>query len=371
MPFKGKIRVLFLIGAYGTGGKERQLAELIKGLPSGEFELHLLIKSEGAHYLDDIKDKLSSFLSLDRARFGRKAFRDIVYHINKIKPDIIHSWADTTSFYAALSRPFAKGKSVLIDGSIRMAPPRVDRFTVGYAQRKVINALSDIIVANSKAGLKIYKVPERKSRCIYNGFDSDRLAGMRDPFQLKSELGIMTEYLIGMVARFDHEKDWPTFFLAAEKMLETRQDVTFIAVGGGIDMDKYRALVKPVNRKRFIFTGERNDVESIVNLFDIGVLASYSEGISNSIIEYMALGKPVIASGTGGIPELVVHNETGFIFWVGDHEALFQSMMKLLNDKRLRNTIGLKAKKRILQMFSFEQFVQAYTDLYKAVAAAE
>jgi glycosyltransferase involved in cell wall biosynthesis len=366
-----KIRLLFLIGSYGTGGKERQLAELIKGLPSGEFEIHLLIKSEGAHYLDDIKEKLSSFYSLDRARFGRKAFKDIVNHINNIKPDVIHSWADTTSFYAALARPFVKGKSVLIDGSIRMAPPSVNRLSVGYAQRKVINAFSDIVVANSQAGLKTYKVPERKSRCIYNGFDPDRLASLKDPFLLKSGLGIMTEYLIGMVARFDHEKDWLTFFRAAEKMLETRQDVTFIAVGGGIDMNKYRERVKPADRDRFVFTGERNDVESIVNLMDIGILASYSEGISNSIIEYMALGKPVIASGTGGIPELVDHNMTGLIFAVGDYEALFQSMNKLINESRLRNTMGAAAKKRISETFGFRQFVNAYSQLYRSAVCAE
>jgi glycosyltransferase involved in cell wall biosynthesis len=366
-----KIKILFLIGSYGTGGKERQLAELIKGLLSEHFEIHLLIKSEGAHYLNDIKEKLSSFHSLDRARFGKKAFRDIVHQINEVKPHIIHSWADTTSFYAVFARAFVKNKYILVDGSIRMAPPLVKRFNFEYFQRKIINNFSDIVVANSRAGLKSYNVPARKSRCIYNGFDVARLSNLVDPGLLISELGIMTKYVIGMVARFDHEKDWSTFFRAAEKVLETRQDVTFISVGGGADLNKYRNQLKPGTKDRFIFTGKRNDVESIVSLFDIGILASYSEGISNSIIEYMALGKPVIASGTGGIIELVVQDETGLIFSVGDHEALSRLMILLLDDGQLRASMGESAKKRISLKFSYEQFVNAYAKLYKAALCVE
>jgi len=371
MRAKEKIKVLFFIGSYGTGGKERQLAELIKGLPSEHYEIHMFVKSDGAHYLDDIKEKLTSFYSLDRARFGRKAFRNIIQHINKVNPHIIHSWADTTSFYAAFARSFVKNKYILIDGSIRMAPLRLNYLSLISFQRKIINAFSDIVVANSKAGLKSFHVPARKSHCIYNGFDFKRLSYLKDPGLVKSELGIETKHVVGMVARFDHEKDWPTYISAAEMMLESRHDVTFLAVGGGADINKFMDQVSSKYKNRFIFTGERNDVESIVNVFDIGILASYSEGISNSIIEYMALAKPVITSGSGGITELVVQNETGYIFPVGNKEALYQFIIMLLDDKPLRMSMGESAKKRINEVFSFEKMVLAYNQLYQSVACAE
>jgi glycosyltransferase involved in cell wall biosynthesis len=365
-----KTRILFMIGAYGTGGKERQLAELIKGLPCDEFEMHLFIKTEGAHYLDDIMDKLSSIHSLNRKRFGRKALADISGIIDLIKPDIVHSWADTTSFYAALARLFSRKKYLLIDGSIRMAPEKVKKLSVSNFQRKIINVFCDIIVANSKSGLQTYKVPSAKSLCIYNGFDGDRLVKLKDPEQIKKELGIETRYNLGMVARFNWEKDWPTFFTAVEKVLESRNDVTFLAVGGGVDLDKFRDNVKLPFRNRIIFTGERNDVESIVNVIDIGILSSYSEGISNSVIEYMALGKPVIASGYGGIPELIIHNETGLVFPVGDFNALVEDIMKLLDNKDLREKMGRAGKRRIEEEFSFDRFIQAYKKLYKNALCA-
>ena len=172
---------------------------MIKGLPTEQFEIHLLIKSSGAHYLNEFKEKLSSFHSLNRQKFGRKALIDIIDRINIVKPDIIHSWSDTASFYSVIARMVTKNKYLLIDGSIRMAPPVVKKYNYQYLQRKVINQFSDVIVANSKAGLKSYLVPEAKSRCINNGFDINRIKQFKDPDRLKKELGIKTRYIIILI----------------------------------------------------------------------------------------------------------------------------------------------------------------------------
>jgi glycosyltransferase involved in cell wall biosynthesis len=371
MSEKKRIRILFLIGSYSTGGKERQLAELIKGLPGEQFELHLFVKSDGAHYLKDLQNKLTSFHSLERKRFGRKAFRDILRHIKTVKPHIVHSWADTTSFYLVLAKPFSRQKYILVDGSIRMAPERVKKFSMSNLKRTLIIYFSNTVVANSRAGLLSFHVPESKGHCIHNGFDNTRISDLKHLEALKHELGIRTTFTVGMVARFDHEKDWFTFLSAAEMVLALRNDVTFIAVGGGPDLPKFRNKIKHINRQKIIFTGERDDVESIVNILDIGVLASYSEGISNSIIEYMALSKPVIASGFGGIPELIVHNNTGIIFPVGDNMELCNTIILLLNDETLRIRLGKSGEKRIRDLFSFEQMILNYNELYKQILNAK
>jgi glycosyltransferase involved in cell wall biosynthesis len=362
---------LFLIGSYGTGGKERQLAELLKGLPADKFEIHLFVKSANAHYLNDIKNKLTSYHSLERIRFGRTAFFDIRRHIEEVKPHIVHSWANMTSFYSVFARHFVYPKFILIDGGIRSAPSSELKMNFEFFQRKIINRLADAVVANSLAGLAAFKVPRSKSHYIYNGFDQDRINKLKDPDRLKEQLGINTRYMAGMVARFDNEKDWGTFFTAAETILDQRDDITFIAIGGGPDKLKYQEQLKTAHRGRMIFTGERDDVESIVNLFDIGLLTSYSEGISNSVIEYMALAKPVIASGKGGIPELILDGKTGFIFPVGDAAALINHMELLLEDASLRKSMGEEGRQRILEHFSFEKMVSSYEKLYNDLLCAE
>lgn len=370
MEDKERTKVLFLIGSFGTGGKERQMAELIHGLDQKKYELHLLIKSDGAHYFDIMKDNLCSVHNLNREHFGIRAIADIIRLMRMIRPDIVHSWAETTSLIAVINKFLLPRRFELIDGSIRMAPKLTKYLSFYYFQRKIINAFSDKIVANSEAGLKSFHVSGRKSQVIYNGFNLNRIANLREPWQVKEELGIKTDFVAGMVARIDDAKDWPTFFAAAEKLLESRKDITYIIVGNGPYLSRYKKRIKPEFRDFFVFTGERNDVESIANIFDIGILTSYSEGISNSIMEYMALGKPVIASGAGGIPELVIHEKTGYIHKVGDKRALTQFTNKLLDEKQLRDQMGVAAQKRISETFGYEVMINAYNQLYTKILCA-
>lgn len=360
-----KIKILFLIGSYGTGGKERQLAELIKGLDPERFELHLLIKSDGAHYLENIKDNLTTLHNLNRERFGWRAITDIAKVIREVKPDIVHSWAEITSSMVIIIKLLTFNSFKLLDGSIRMTR----KYTTNRArlQRLAINIFSDFIISNSKAGLEIYKVPLGKSSFIHNGFAFSRTNGLIEKVTKKNKLGINGQLVVGMVARLDFEKDWKTFFKAAINLLRKRNDVIFVIVGDGNQRQYYEALVDS-NKSSFVFTGLVNNVESYVNIFDIAILSSYSEGISNSIMEYMALRKPVIASGSGGVTELVKANETGFIFNVGDNIKLEEFILKLLDDANLRSTMGNNAYNLLETSFSIETMIEQYTKSYRSLS---
>ena len=98
-------------------------------------------------------------------------------------------------------------------------------------------------------------------------------------------------------------------------ILNNRKDVTFLVIGNGINLEKCR--MKARGHEKIKFLGFQNDIESIVNVFNAGVLLTnqdvHGEGISNSIMEYMALGKPVIATDGGGTKELIVDGKTGFL----------------------------------------------------------
>jgi glycosyltransferase involved in cell wall biosynthesis len=123
------------------------------------------------------------------------------------------------------------------------------------------------------------------------------------------------------------------------------------------------------NSKRIIFTGIRNDVESIVTIFDIGILLTdlekHGEGISNSIMEYMALGKPVIATDGGGTKELVIDGETGFLIPQKSPKLLAEKIDYLLNNEPLRKRLGTKGKERIQKEFSLDKMVSEHIKLYE------
>ena len=112
------------------------------------------------------------------------------------------------------------------------------------------------------------------------------------------------------------------------------------------------------------FLGKQRDIESIVNVFDVGVLASYADGISNSIMEYMAVGKPVVATDHGGTREIVVHNKTGFLVEPKNPGQMAAKIEFLLNDRETARAMGQEGYERLRHEFSLERMTKRYIELY-------
>jgi glycosyltransferase involved in cell wall biosynthesis len=100
---------------------------------------------------------------------------------------------------------------------------------------------------------------------------------------------------------------------------------------------------------------------------DICVLSTFTEGVSNSILEYMALEKPVVATIGGGTSEIVIDNETGFLINPSNPKELADKLGILLENKSLRTRMGSAGKKRVIDEFSVEKMVNKYIDLYKLI----
>jgi glycosyltransferase involved in cell wall biosynthesis len=122
-------------------------------------------------------------------------------------------------------------------------------------------------------------------------------------------------------------------------------------------------------KDRIIFTGRQSKIESIINLFDIGVLTTndmvHGEGISNAILEYMVLNKPVIATRGGGTSEIVDDQKTGFVITPFAVDELVEKIELLIDNETLRLEMGDAAKQRILEHFSLEKMTESYIQLYE------
>lgn len=357
-----RIRILFIIGFYGVGGKERQLAELIKGLPKNKYSISFIVKNGDAHYLQSIENYIDYFYSLEEKRFGLRSLLKIHKKIKDFKPDIVHSWSSVATLQTIIIRIFLKFK--LIDGSVRDStkPDLLARIII-----KIITLYSDKIIANSKAGLLCYKIPGRKSNFIHNGFDFNRIIGLEPIENVKSKFNIQSPKLIGMVARIDWQKDYPTFIKAAVIVILKRSDVKFVIVGDGEDKEKIQSMIAAVHKEKFIFTGRQSNVESIINCFDVAVLATFTEGISNSVMEYMALSKPVIATNGGGTSELVQDGVTGYLVKGGDVSQLAEKIMFLLDHKDMSLRMGVEGGKRITEDFSLKKMVDRFQVEYEKI----
>jgi len=205
-------------------------------------------------------------------------------------------------------------KIPLVNSQIADAPPNINKWSVRNIINKINFHFATIILANSYAGLKAYKAENKKSKVIYNGVYLDRFSNLPDKNEIRSKYQVFFNLTVTMVAAFYENKDYDLFIEIAKIINLKRNDVSFLAVGNGINLEKIKKRVFDGQIQNVIFTGKIDDVESLVNLADIGVLFSPNgEGISNAIIEYMALGKPVIANDAGGTKEIVKHGVNGYL----------------------------------------------------------
>jgi glycosyltransferase involved in cell wall biosynthesis len=233
-----------------------------------------------------------------------------------------------------------------------------------FWKAQVTYFLSDRVMGNSDAGLKAYRVPRRKAVRIYNGFDFERLKNLDRPEDVKKRFGIQASHVVGMVASFSKSKDYETLILAGKKILQKRNDVAFVTIGDGENLEAMKRLAGQDNFSRILFLGKQKDIESIVNIFDVGVLATYTEGLSNSIMEYMALAKPVVATDGGGTKELVLDGITGFLVRPQSPDELAERIEYILDNSERAQAMGIAGRERIEKEFSIQKMSKEVTSLY-------
>jgi glycosyltransferase involved in cell wall biosynthesis len=356
------MKVLFFIESLRAGGKERRVIELVKALieMQNKFQIFLVLTRNEIHYKE--VHSLGIPIYFIERKYLKKdplLFYKFFSLVRKIKPDLIHVWGHMVAVYAVptkilLNIPLINNEIV---GSI------MDEKDIG---KDIVFRFSDRIIANSLAGLKVFNAPMEKSRVIYNGFNFDRVLNLRDKNQVRSHFGIVTNYVVGMVASFNDFKDYKTFIESALILLNKRNDVTFLCIGDGDDSN-FRNLVPESKKDKVLFLGRQTQVESIINLCEVGVLTTHGEGISNALMEFMALEKPVLTTNLGGCVELIDDNENGYLLDPLNPEQLAQKINYLLDHEEARIRMGKRAKQTIKNKFSQEAMLKSFIEEYENI----
>ncbi|MGV3641159.1 MAG: glycosyltransferase [Adhaeribacter sp.] len=363
-----KTRLLFFIGSLCAGGKERRLIELLTYLKNrGSFEMLVVVTRDDVHY------PAFQQLEIPYVVLGKHwALQDpgIFYRFYKVcrqfRPHLIHTWGRMQSFY---SLPAVMGLQIpLVNSQITSAPPVVNRQAAGYLLDRFIFRHSRLILANSKAGLASFRPPTDKSRVIYNGLNMSRFENLPARQEVKARYGITTPYAVVMTANFTPNKNYELFCRIATQVTRQRDDITFVGIGHydtrNQEYNRIAGLVK--NNPRILFPGRINEVEALVNACDIGVLFSpKGEGISNAILEYMALGKPVIANDAGGNREIVHHHQNGYLLVQEQVEDISALLLELLGNEEKYRAFSRNSRQVIHTSFSLEKMGLAFEQAYQ------
>ncbi|HVP57943.1 MAG TPA: glycosyltransferase [bacterium] len=364
-----QIGVLYVAHDAGAiGGAERQLLELFKGLDRERFRPVLVCLERGGPVAKQAAELGVPVHHVTRRwrwdlsvawRLARLAKRE---HLS-----IVHGYLGLPGFYSAIAATLAGARVI---ATIRIAGPRR---RISDTTERIAFFAADSIISNSQAGVDYYfrRWPGRaKTKVIYNGY----VLADFDPTNRRerSELGLPDRVaLIGHVANLTFLKDYPTFLMALAMVFSENKDAVAVILGEGKMRQVYQALAEDLRiSDRVLFMGHRRDVLDIVKHLDLGVLAShpaYSEGLSNSIAEYMGMAKPVVATATGGNCELVRDGVTGFLVPPGEPGPLAEKILKVLTQPELGRTMGTAGRRFFEENLTLDRMVAETQKVYETL----
>lgn len=354
------------------GGLENGLVNLINHIPDERYRHVILCLKGHSDFRNRIRRKDVEIIDLEK-RDGNdlRLYYRLWQHFKALKPDIVHTRNLTT--LEAVIPAMLSGINVRIHSEHGRDFDDLDGNNRKHRllRRALMPAVSHAIALSrdleSYMNLKI-GVPKHKVTQIYNGVDTQKFYSSSEknhafPF---SEPGLI---VFGTVGRMQAVKDQTTLVRAFIRLLEIspelRATVRLIIIGDGPIRSKALAMLEDAECADIVWLpGARDDVADIMRQMDIFVLPSLSEGISNTILEAMATGLPVIATQVGGNDELVMSNETGMLVPPADPEAMARCMLRYSADRPLIMRHGSAAKQKAEKCFSMDAMVRAYLQVY-------
>ena len=370
--------ILHVIHHLVTGGMENGLVSLINNLPSSSYRHAIVCIEDHSDFRDRLTRADTEVLEMRRSRIGTWRLRyRLVRTFRRLKPAIVHS-RNKSGLDALLPARLAgvphcvhgehgwdvhdlDGHSVKEQVLRRLHAPLVERYVT------VSRSLRDYLV--ERVGIR----PERITT-ICNGVDTGKFqpAPRKPAGILPAQLAREELVIIGTVGRLQPVKDQQLLLRAFAGLVRESPGVAATArlllVGNGPLRDTLMQLAQSLGIAHLTaFTGDRTDVAQLLQCMDVFVLPSLAEGISNTLLEAMATGLPVVATRVGGNVELVRDGENGALFESGDVASLTHLLAGYVTDGSARRRHGERSRRLALESFSLEAMIEGYRGAYETL----
>ncbi|MFH1690027.1 MAG: glycosyltransferase [Candidatus Eisenbacteria bacterium] len=375
-------RLLHVVSGLLEGGAEWMLYRLLRRLPEHGFDSEVLSLSDTEPMGAKMREVGVTVhaLGLDRSRPRPWGVVTLAAEIRKRRPDVIQSWMYHADLAAGAAAKLAGGIPVVwglhhanLDESDKASTLRVAKSCALLSSR-----LPRSIVCCSEATRAAHAEMgycKSKLRVIPNGFDLAEFRpdeSVRTTLRRELDLNAGTP-LIGMVARYDPNKDHANLFRAAAMVTAQVPDARFVLCGRDVTWSNTE-LLSTIGaagmERRTVLLGSRTDVPRILAALDIYVSSSLGEALPLVLGEAMASGVPCVATDVGDSAAVV--GDTGFIVPPGDPEALGSAVLGLLEagrDERVRR--GIAARERIRAAYSLDRTAAVYGSLYREVTSTD
>ncbi len=371
------MKVLHVITGLGTGGAENMLYKLLSGMDNERFEsvvISLTDRGTMANKIEMLGVEVRT-CNMRKTNLGLIGFLRLIKHIFNIKPEIVQTWMYHADLLGGVAARLLGIKNIVWNIRHSNLDQDKTRKTTIWAV-KVCALFSgfvpQVIICNSKNAIHIHQqigYKKHKFINIANGFDTDLLSpNSTTKERLQHELNIdKSVLLVGMVARFDAQKNHQGFIQAAALASKQIPNAAFIMVGTHIDKSNNRLLawIDECNMTDKIYLlGIRDDIAFLMSAFDVLVVSSsYGEAFPNVIGEAMSCATPCVVTDVGDSAFIV--GEYGVVAPAGDNAALAQGIASLLTmPSDQRQIVGQQARQRIEHNFALSSIVNQYENLY-------
>jgi glycosyltransferase involved in cell wall biosynthesis len=364
------IRVLLVIPTLDASGAEKQFALLASRLPRDRFEPHVVALTRGGPYEKMLRNAGVPITVLGkRFKADPIAWARLRRIVRRLRPDVIHTWLFAANAYGRLVASGDDAPAVIVSERC------VDSWKCGWQlwlDRKLAGRTA-ALVGNSESVSEFYRqqgIEPEKIVTIHNGIDLPAIDRSQRSTVL-AELGVPTDArIVASVGRLAKQKRVDVLVWAMQLLRQLSPNVFHLIIGDGPERARLERLAEHFTCHEMTrFLGHRNDVARLMSCIDVLWLASDFEGQSNSVMEAMAAGLPVIASDIPANRELITSGETGYLVRPGDSVAFAQYADRLFADPELANRLGEAARQRIIEEHSVESMVEAYASLYESVVA--
>jgi glycosyltransferase involved in cell wall biosynthesis len=365
-----RLRVVEVLATGSNGGAQEHLFNLVTRIDATRFDVSVVALSDG-----------SAVRKLRRAGVDVTVIDEpddaiavgaLAAHLDDMRPDVVHNHmfrGEMLGTKAALALGEAGHRRPYVVSTVHSSRVR------SAEDRALLRALTpsmDHLIAVSNAiehkladeGRIIPGGPPVS--LIYNGVDLDRYDHQEPCCTLRDEYGMEPgSQIVGVVARLEPEKGHQTLLAAWPGVLRRVPDAYLLIVGEGSLRDSLEAQARSLRiAHRVVFTGRRDDVPAVTAALDVAVLPSHREAQGLTILEAMALSRPVVASDVGGIPEMIEDGVTGLLVPANEHDALAAAIVRLLTDHPFADMIAKAGHDLVHDRFCVQLMVQAIESIY-------
>lgn len=357
--------VVHIIDELPPDGAERLLVDILKHR-SPDFDYLVLCLVSGGALLQEILA-----LGVPVKVIGKKRkidllmFLQLVQWLLKHKPDVVHTHLFTADSWgrlaAAITRTPVIYSTVHSTNSWKNWLHRtIDRILARFST-KVIACSGEV----AKVLTEKDHIPSTRIKTIMNGISLTRFDSI-NTVDLIKEFDISPKAIsIAMVGRLHPAKGHQDILQVMEYFLRENVSCSLIIIGSGeLQKDIQTQIQKRRLEQVVTLAGQRNDVLQILSAVDIFVMPSRWEGLPMALLEAMALGKAVIATAVGGIPEVINDNQNGFLVPPGDICSLQSKLRNLIADETLRKRLGKEARSVVYNRFNAAIVARQYESLY-------